>query len=60
LLFVLQIYSIASTRTNSAIHDLISDAAVVDLASQMIFETHDDLMAYKNKLHEELANKAEY
>ena len=60
LLFVLQIYSIASTRTNSAIHDLISDAAVVDLASQMIFETHDDLMAYKNKLHEELVNKAEY
>ena len=60
LLLGLQIYAIASTKTRSAIHDLISDAAVVDLSSQMIFESNDEMMAYKNKLHEEAAAKQDY
>lgn len=60
LIAVLQIYALASTKTRSAIHDLISDAAVVDLASQMIFENNEEMMAYKNKLHEEAISKAAY
>ena len=60
LILGLQIYAVATTGTRSAIHDLISDAAVVDLASQMIFEDHDELMAYKNKLHEEAIAKKDY
>ena len=60
LLLVLQIYAVASTRTNSAIHDLVADAAVVDLSSQMIFESHEQLMEYKNRVHKEAADKAEY
>ena len=60
LLAILQIYAICSSKTRSAIHDLISDAVVVDLASQMIFEDHDQLMAYKNKVHSEAVEKADY
>ena len=60
LLFVLELFSVITTRTRSTIHDLVSDTVVVDLASQMIFETPDDLIAYKTRLHEEMANKKEY
>lgn len=57
---ILEIAVYASTRTRSTVHDLVSDTVVVDMASQMIFESYDDLMAYKTKLHEEEANKKEY
>lgn len=57
---ILEIAVYATTRTRSTVHDLVSDTVVVDMASQMIFESYDDLMAYKTKLHEEEANKKEY
>ena len=57
---ILEIAVYATTRTRSTVHDLVSDTVVVDMASQMIFESYDDLMAYKTKLHEEEVNKKEY
>ena len=60
LMLILELYSVITTKTRSTIHDLISDTVVVDLASQMVFETHDDLVAYKTKLHEEMVNSKEY
>ena len=57
---ILEIAVYATTRTRSTVHDLVSDTVVVDMASQMIFESYDDLMEYKTKLHEEEANKKEY
>ena len=57
---ILEIAVYASTRTRSTVHDLVSDTVVVDMASQMIFESYDDLMAYKTRLHEEEVNKKEY
>ena len=59
-LVILEIVCVCATRTNSTIHDLISDTVVVDYASQMVFENADELIAYKQKLHEEMANKQEY
>ena len=56
----LELFSVITTKTRSTIHDLVSDTVVVDLASQMVFETPDDLMAYKTKLHEEMVNSKEY
>ena len=60
LLLGLQIFALASTRTRSAIHDLISDTVVVDFASQMVFENVEELTEYKARLHEEEVNKQEY
>ena len=57
LLLGLQIFVLAYTKTRSAIHDLVADTVVVDMASQMIFENADELIAYKTKIHEEMANK---
>jgi uncharacterized RDD family membrane protein YckC len=60
LLFILQIFVIATTKTRSAIHDLISDCVVVDFSSQMVFENADELMEYKTRIHAEEVNKKEY
>jgi uncharacterized RDD family membrane protein YckC len=61
LMLILQIFVVASTRTRSAIHDLISDTVVVDLGSQLVFENVDELMAYKTRIHEEeVNNRREY
>lgn len=59
-MFILELYSVIRSRTRSTIHDLISDTVVVDLSSQMIFETVDELMEYKTKLHAEEVSKKEY
>ena len=56
----LELFSVITTKTRSTIHDLVSDTVVVDFASQMVFENADELMAYKTRIHEEMANKQEY
>ena len=60
LLGILEIFTIATTRTRSTIHDLVSDTVVVDMASQMIFDSEEELIAYKTRIHEEEVNKREY
>lgn len=46
LFAILQIGVITATNTNSAIHDLLCDTVVVDLASQQIFESDEARNAY--------------
>lgn len=60
LLLGLQIFTLATTRYRSSIHDLISDTVVVDLASQLVFESVEELMDYKTRIHAEEVSKKEY
>ncbi len=60
LIAILQIVVIIVTKTNSAIHDLISDTAVVDYASQRIFDSEEALLEYKKKIHEEAVRDTKY
>ena len=60
LFLALEIFTMCYTKTRSTIHDLVSDCVVVDMASQMIFENEDELMAYKTRIHEEMANQQAY
>lgn len=50
----------AVTRERSMIHDKLANTVTVDIASQMIFRTREDMIAYKQKVHAEMAAKAEY
>lgn len=52
LLLILEIVVMCITQTNSSIHDLLADTVVVDMASQRIFDTEEDLIAYKQEQHE--------
>ena len=60
LLLILQIAMLIVTKTNSAIHDLIANTVVVDLASQMIFDSADELIEYKKRVHAEQVERAPY
>ena len=60
MFLVLELFVVFYTKTRSAIHDLVSDTVVVDMANQMIFENEDELIAYKAKLHQEMVEKQDY
>ena len=59
LLFA-QIGCVLFTRTNSAIHDLMAGTVVVDYASQTIFRTTEDLIAYQKRVAAERAARSPY
>lgn len=55
LLLVVQIVLLVSSKTNSLIHDSLAKTVVVDYASQVIFESQDELIDYKKKYYAEKA-----
>lgn len=63
ILFVLTLGQLASmifTRGNCAIHDLMAGTIVVDYASQTIFKTTEDLIAYQKHMAAQRAARAPY
>lgn len=60
LLLVLQAGVLIGTRTNSCIHDLLAGTVVIDLPSQMIFDTKEDMIKYKEAYYAEKAAKQPY
>ena len=59
-LFFGHLACILFTRTNSAIHDLMAGTIVVDYASQTIFKSTEDLIAYQKKVAADRAARAPY
>lgn len=59
-ILVLQLILVIVTKTNSAIHDILADTVTVDLASQMIFRTEEELLEYKKKVAAENAARQSY
>lgn len=59
-LLIVQIALIITSKTNSALHDHMAATVAVDLNSQMIFATAEDLMEYKKKIHAEQVKKQSY
>ncbi len=58
LLLIVQLVMIIVTNTNSLLHDKLSSTVAVDLASQMIFDSPEELIEYKKRLHQaEVAEK---
>ncbi|MBR5813982.1 MAG: hypothetical protein IKY37_05975, partial [Bacteroidaceae bacterium] len=60
LILLLQFIVLVSTRTRSAIHDLLAATVAVDMASQRMFESPEALLEYKKRLSAEAANRADY
>lgn len=55
-----QVIIMAVTRTNALIHDLLAGTVVVDYASQMIFRTTEDLIAYQKRVAADRAARQPY
>lgn len=48
------------SRTNATIHDKLAQTVAVDLQSQLIFPNEQELMAYKQRCHEEMVRNSTY
>lgn len=59
-LIILQIALFFATKTFSLIHDVLSSSVVVDMQTQMIFDSTDAMLAYKEAEHLKEVEKAEY
>lgn len=55
-----QVLCLAVSANRSAIHDLLAGTTVVDYASQRIFRTTEDLIAYKKMIHAEEVSRKKY
>lgn len=60
LILIFQIILVATTKTNSMIHDILSSTVTVDLQSQMIFNSVKDKEEYQLRIHNEDAQNAKY
>jgi hypothetical protein len=60
LLAIAQLCIMLFTANNSLIHDLIAGTAVADMSLQKIFNSSDELLEYKNKLHAERVANSVY
>lgn len=59
-ILVLQLIVCFTTKTRSFIHDLLAGTAVVDLSSQMVFESEEAMIEYKKKIHAESVAREKY
>lgn len=57
---VTQLILLVATRNNSQIHDLVAGTIVVDVASQTIFRSTEELIAYTKRIHAERAARQQY
>ncbi len=55
-----QIVLLIVTKTRTPIHDIMAHTVTVDIASQMIFDTPEALLEYKQKIQAEIAARAKY
>jgi uncharacterized RDD family membrane protein YckC len=59
-LLIAQVIMLIATQKRLVIHDALASTVVVDLGSQMIFDSPEAKVAYIEKKHAERARRAEY
>ncbi|MDY4888159.1 MAG: hypothetical protein SO135_00220, partial [Sphaerochaetaceae bacterium] len=60
LIAVLQAVLMIATKTNSMIHGVLSNTVVVDMASQLIFDTQQQMIEFKKAAAAEQAERQKY
>ncbi len=60
LILLLQVILMITSRTGALIHDKLANTVVVDMASQMIFGSDLELIAYKERMQAEKAARQDY
>lgn len=57
---ILQFGLMISSPTNAMIHDALAQTVTIDLSSQMIFGSEDELMDYKQRQHQDMVRRQKY
>ncbi len=60
IILITELFMFFKNKMFTPIHDVIGSTIAVDLPSQKVFNNADELIAYKNALHERIAKEAEY
>lgn len=60
LILLMQLGLVAFSTRRTAIHDLLASTVEVDLPSQRIFPTREDMIAFKQKAHAEKVSQRTY
>ena len=60
LLGIGQLICLCATRSNAALHDLMAGTVVVDIASQRIFASTEELVEYTKRIHADRAARQDY
>ncbi len=60
IILIAQVICIIATKTNALIHDVLAGTVAVDMASQKIFNTREELLEYIKKRHAEQVEKSVY
>ena len=58
LIPIVNLIVIIATKNNSLLHDLLSKTVVVDFASQLIFNSEEEMIEYKTRVHREAVENA--
>ena len=53
VILIAQIVLLIATKARTPLHDILAQTVTVDFASQMIFDSPEELLAYKKRLHAE-------
>ncbi len=59
-IWILQLVLVIATKNNSLIHDVMSSTVTVDMATQVIFDSNEELLEFKQRQAAEQAEKAQY
>lgn len=59
-LLILQLVLVIATKNNCFVHDILANTVVVDLQSQMIFDSTQALISYKEELSKQESEQKEY
>ncbi len=60
LLLIFELVLVFTTQNRTPIHDAFAQTVVIDMPTQMIFESSEALLEYKTRVAAEAAEKAEY
>ena len=60
LILLVQMIMVIASKTNSPIHDMIANTVAVDMASQMIFDSREEMIEHIKRIHAEAAENQEY
>lgn len=59
-LLLAELVIMITSKTNATIHDKLAQTVAVDMHSQLIFANEDELIAYKQRIHEEKVRNSPY
>lgn len=59
VIFVAQVVLFIVTKARTPMHDKLAHTVTVDFASQLIFDTKEEMVEYQKKIHEEQAEQSE-